>query len=166
MPKTNPTDGNIVPLFSKKQPVAVPQIQREDMAAAVAATPPKESGFLANAMSDIEYLSDALPDDEQILSVAYCQAIQSGTGGVIALTPKRVVAVISRDDKKHAPAEPTVYIFPFQDLTNISFRTEISTFGYFDMKDQERVTLQIGWDKKWPEVFMNSVKQQYNRSKF
>jgi hypothetical protein len=154
-------------LFGKSKPVEPPSIQRQDMATAVAAVPPKELEALRNTLPEIEYLSNALPADEQVLSAASCRAATTldYTKGVIVFTPKRVVAVIG-SYKKNPGGEPTVHIFPFSELTGISYAPGIINFGYFDVGDRPRVTLEIGRDKVWPGVFMDAAKQQSNRAKF
>jgi hypothetical protein len=154
-------------LFGKSKPVEPPSIRREDMATAVAAVPPKELEWLKNALPEIEYLSSALPADEQVLSAAYCCAATTldSTAGVIAFTPKRIVAVVG-SRRNNRGGEPTVHIFPFSELTGISYAPGIINFGYFDLKDRSRVTLEIGKDKAWPGIFMDAARQQSNRAKF
>jgi len=163
--------GEAMGLFSRAPApvVAPPQIQREDMAAAVAATPPKEMQTLRHDLPEIEFLANALPAGEEILSVAHADTVQvDNLNGVIAITKSRLVAAIGRRDKRGQPVgEPTVFIFPFQDLTEITFRADKwFCYGYFHLRNQDAVTLMIGRDLAWSEVFMNAAKQQFNRSRF
>ena len=154
-------------LFGKAKPVEPLTIRRQDMAAAIAGAPAKEIEWLKEALPEIEFLSNALPADEQIISAAYCckATTLDYTNGVIAFSEKRIVAVIGSRQNNPGSA-PTVYVFPFADLSGFSYAPGIINFGYFDLKGQERITLEIGKDKVWPSRFMDAAKQQFNRSKF
>jgi len=162
--------GTTMGLFGNKlPPVVIPPIRRADIAAAVAATPPKEQSWLTQAHAEIDYLSDLLPADEPVQGVARC-APSTTIGfwvGVILLTPLRLAAVYARYEKSRIVGEPTVQNFPFTDVSQLSFVAEkYLNVAYIDTKDGKRTTLEVGRDPAWTTSFMSLGKQTLNRSKF
>jgi hypothetical protein len=174
-------------LFSSKPkapPTPAPEITRKDVAVALASTSERERLALTvggavgsdigsiGALPEIALLSDALPETEEVLSVAQCRTLSSAAQtGVIALTASRVVAVVGLRQRGAAVGQPTVYMFPLTDLTSVSFapRHYGGGIGYFDLAGRSQVILDVAAGTKkdtWWETFAERVMQEYNRSKF
>ena len=139
-------------LFGKSKPVEPPSIRREDMATAVAAVPPKELEWLKNALPEIEYLSNALPATSKSFRLLTAAPQRRWIRRPVLLLSRPSASWRRRQRRNNRGGEPTVHIFPFSELTAISFAPGIVNFGYFDLKDRSRVTLEIGKDKAWPGI--------------
>jgi hypothetical protein len=162
-------------LFGKTRPTVQPVVERPDVAAAIKSAPIRELERLAWAQPELDYLSESLPIEENIVGIASCSATTAGiTFGVIALTPNRLVAVIGQRSKGGPSGkvigEPSVLVLDFRRLSNLTFgskhvRGVAGYFATFSHEGQGDLVLDIGQDDNWADAFLNQARHQMNRAK-
>lgn len=148
----------------KKAPIAPPAVHRQDLQQAISNAPRKEMEYLQHRQFHFDYLEKGLPADEKILIAGTCDyARQDPNAGLMAVTPKRVIAIIS----KHDGSQPAVYAFPIKDLTFSAREMPYADhlLATFDVPGKPTSELFIGHDINWAHAVADEVTQQLNRSR-
>ena len=157
-------------IFSESSPAAAPSSQRRDVAPILSAAPSRECDRLSSVQLEIDYLERVLPREEEVLAVATAQATGMGIAlGVVALTPRRLVAVLG--PRNHGRAgTPTVTVTELRRIQHLGFgskhvRGVRGYFATFALEGREEFIMDIGQDDNWADFFLSRVQKQINEAK-